>query len=144
MYECCSHSLIPECWTGRFSKLWDTIVALQSHREIQLLKLINWLIGNRSTCFIFDNFFTVKYHLTSSQHLPSHGSQNTSNSQNCQPSESSSGEQHWLSADDRECLWQLGDHVEALGGHLRCHCDRLTLRTKLYLAQIECLREMAV
>ncbi|XP_033632907.1 uncharacterized protein LOC117294559 [Asterias rubens] len=94
--------------------------------------------------FLLQSYIRTKrarYHSTSS-HSQSHDSQNTTNSQNCHPSESSSIE-HWLSADDRECLWQMGDHVEALGGHLRCHCDRLTPRTKLYLAQIECLREMA-
>ncbi|XP_038070896.1 uncharacterized protein LOC119739859 [Patiria miniata] len=48
-----------------------------------------------------------------------------------------------LSMEDRECLLQMGDHAEALETRLRSHCEKLTMRTRLYLAQIESMRELA-
>ncbi|XP_022094448.1 uncharacterized protein LOC110981288 isoform X2 [Acanthaster planci] len=76
------------------------------------------------------------------------GSKGVQSSQCCDKSSRRSGLYHpaaeaGLSMEDRECLLQMGDHVEVLEACLRDHCDRLTPRTRLYLAQIESMRELA-
>ena len=48
-----------------------------------------------------------------------------------------------LTMNDREHLIMIGDNVDDLRKRLEAHCPNLTTRTKLYLNQLDAMRDIA-